>query len=62
MVRSYVESELKALGIRHRTSSAPQHSQYCRPRSHLLTDVVMPGSMFGTELARGSRCGQLKVL
>jgi CheY-like chemotaxis protein len=56
MVRSYVESELKALGYRVIvTSSAPAALAILRgpEKIHLLfTDVVMPGGMFGTELAK----------
>jgi len=56
MVRSYVESELKALGCRVIvTRNGPAALAILRgPENiHLLfTDVVMPGGMFGTELAK----------
>src|SRR6185369_9786180 len=56
MVRSYVESELKALGYRVIvTRDAPAALAILRgpEKIHLLfTDVVMPGGMFGTELAK----------
>jgi signal transduction histidine kinase/CheY-like chemotaxis protein len=56
MVRGYVEGELKALGYRVIvTPSAPAALEILRgPENiHLLfTDVVMPGGMFGTELAK----------
>jgi signal transduction histidine kinase/CheY-like chemotaxis protein len=56
MVRSYVESELKALGYRVIvTSNAPAALAVLRgPKKIdlLFTDVVMPGGMFGTELAK----------
>jgi nitrogen-specific signal transduction histidine kinase len=56
MVRSYVQGELKALGYRVIvTRDAPAALEILRgPESiHLLfTDVVMPGGMFGTELAK----------
>ena len=56
MVRSYVEGELKALGYRVIvTRDAPAALEILRgPENiHLLfTDVVMPGGMFGTELAK----------
>jgi signal transduction histidine kinase/ActR/RegA family two-component response regulator len=56
MVRSYVEGELKTLGYRViATSSAPAALATLRgpEKIHLLfTDVVMPGGMFGTELAK----------
>jgi signal transduction histidine kinase/CheY-like chemotaxis protein len=68
MVRSYVESELKALGYRVIvTRSAPAALDVLRgpePIHLLFTDVVMPGGMFGTELAKeaaGLRPG-LKIL
>ena len=55
MVRFYVESELKALGYRVIvTRNAPDALDILRGPEiiHLLfTDVVMPGGMFGTELA-----------
>jgi len=56
MVRAYVESELKALGYRVLArSNGPAALELLRQRGdiHLLfTDVVMPGGMFGPELAR----------
>jgi signal transduction histidine kinase/CheY-like chemotaxis protein len=56
MVRSYVEGELKALGYRVIVArDAPAALEILRgPENiHLLfTDVVMPGGMFGTELAK----------
>ncbi|MCA6118170.1 response regulator [Bradyrhizobium sp. WSM 1738] len=56
MVRGYVESELKALGYRViATRNAPAALEILREPGniHLLfTDVVMPGGMFGTELAK----------
>jgi signal transduction histidine kinase len=56
MVRAYVESELKTLGYRVIASSnGPAALEVLRRRGdiHLLfTDVVMPGGMFGPELAR----------
>ena len=56
MVRGYVEGELKALGYRVIvTRDAPAALAILRgPETiHLLfTDVVMPGGMFGTELAK----------
>jgi len=56
MVRDYVESELKALGYRVIvTRDAPAALAILRgpEKIHLLfTDVVMPGGMFGTELAK----------
>jgi CheY-like chemotaxis protein len=56
MVRAYVESELKTLGYRVIASSnGPAALEVLRQRGdiHLLfTDVVMPGGMFGPELAR----------
>ncbi len=68
MVRSFVEGELKALGYRVIVArNAPAALDILRePETiHLLfTDVVMPGGMFGTELAReaaGLRPG-LKIL
>ncbi|QDP24098.1 ATP-binding protein [Bradyrhizobium cosmicum] len=56
MVRAYVESELKTLGYRViATSNGPAALDVLRQPGdiHLLfTDVVMPGGMFGPELAR----------
>ena len=56
MVRGYVEGELKALGYRVIvTRNAPAALAILRgpEKIHLLfTDVVMPGGMFGTELAK----------
>ena len=56
MVRSYVESELKALGYRVIvTRNGPAALAILRgpEKIHLLfTDIVMPGGMFGTELAK----------
>ena len=56
MVRAYVESELKTLGYRViATSNGPAALEMLRQPGeiHLLfTDVVMPGGMFGPELAR----------
>ena len=55
MVRSYVESELRALGYRvivARNAAAALDILRGPETIHLLfTDVVMPGGMFGTELA-----------
>ncbi|UEM14680.1 response regulator [Bradyrhizobium barranii subsp. barranii] len=68
MVRAYVESELKTLGYRViAASNGPAALELLRRPGDidlLLTDVVMPGGMFGPELARqatGLRPG-LKVL
>jgi len=56
MVRAYVESELGTLGYRViATSNGPAALEVLRQAGdiHLLfTDVVMPGGMFGPELAR----------
>jgi CheY-like chemotaxis protein len=56
MVRAYVEGELKTLGYRVIvTPNAPAALEILRRLETidlLLTDVVMPGGMFGTELAR----------
>jgi CheY-like chemotaxis protein len=56
MVRGYVEGELKALGYRVIvTPSAPAAFAILRGPENiqlLFTDVVMPGGMFGTELAK----------
>jgi signal transduction histidine kinase/CheY-like chemotaxis protein len=56
MVRAYVESELRTLGYRViATSNGPAALDVLRQPGdiHLLfTDVVMPGGMFGPELAR----------
>jgi CheY-like chemotaxis protein len=68
MVRSYVENELKELGYRViATRNGPEALAILRqPREIdlLFTDVVMPGGMFGPELAReASRLRpELKVL
>ena len=68
MVRAYVENELKTLGYRViATSNGPAALDVLRQPGDiqlLFTDVVMPGGMFGPELARqatGLRPG-LKVL
>jgi len=56
MVRAYVESELRTLGYRViATSNGPAALEVLRQAGdiHLLfTDVVMPGGMFGPELAK----------
>ena len=56
MVRAYVESELTTLGYRViATSNGPAALEVLRKPGdiHLLfTDVVMPGGMFGPELAK----------
>ena len=56
MVRGYIESELKALGYRVIvTPNGPAALAILRgpEKIHLLfSDVVMPGGMFGTELAK----------
>ncbi len=56
MVRSYVEGELNALGYRVIVArNAPAALDILRGSEDidlLFTDVVMPGGMFGTELAR----------
>ncbi|MEH2624499.1 signal transduction histidine kinase/CheY-like chemotaxis protein [Bradyrhizobium sp. AZCC 1719] len=56
MVRRYVEGELKALGYRvivTRNAAAALDILRGPENIHLLfTDVVMPGGMFGTELAK----------
>jgi CheY-like chemotaxis protein len=56
MVRAYVESELRTLGYRViATSNGPAALEVLRQPGdiHLLfTDVVMPGGMFGPELAK----------
>ncbi|WP_456622009.1 MULTISPECIES: ATP-binding protein [unclassified Bradyrhizobium] len=68
MVRAYVESELKTLGYRViATSNGPAALEVLRQPGdiHLLfTDVVMPGGMFGPELARQATAlrPDLKVL
>jgi CheY-like chemotaxis protein len=68
MVRGYVEGELKALGYRVIvTRDAPAALAILRgpEKIHLLfTDVVMPGGMFGTELAKEAAClrPHLKIL
>ena len=68
MVRKYVEGELQALGYRVIvTRNAPAALEILREHGDiqlLFTDVVMPGGMFGTELAKeaaGLRPG-LKIL
>ncbi|MCG2627729.1 ATP-binding protein [Bradyrhizobium sp. WYCCWR 13023] len=68
MVRAYVESELRTLGYRViATSNGPTALDVLREPGdiHLLfTDVVMPGGMFGPELARQATAlrPDLKVL
>lgn len=68
MVRAYVEKELKELGYRViATRDAPAALAVLRspePIHLLFTDVVMPGGMFGPELARqASRLRpELKIL
>ena len=56
MVRGYVESELKALGYRViATRNGPAALEILRGPEKiqlLFTDVVMPGGLFGPELAR----------
>ena len=56
MVRAYVENELRTLGYRVITASnGPAALQLLRQPGDiqlLFTDVVMPGGMFGPELAR----------
>jgi CheY-like chemotaxis protein len=56
MVRRYVEGELQALGYRVIvTSGGPAALAILRGPEKidlLFTDVVMPGGMFGTELAK----------
>ena len=56
MVRAYVEKQLKELGYRvivaHDGPSALEILRRPQPIQLLFTDVVMPGGMFGTELAR----------
>ncbi|MCK1650502.1 response regulator [Bradyrhizobium sp. 149] len=56
MVRTYVENELKTLGYRVITAaSGPAALDLLRQSGDidlLFTDVVMPGGMFGPELAR----------
>jgi CheY-like chemotaxis protein len=56
MVRSYVEGELKALGYRVIVMrNAPAALEVLRSLEKidlLFSDVVMPGGMFGTELAK----------
>jgi CheY-like chemotaxis protein len=55
MVRAYIEGELKALGYRVIvTRNAPAALEILRGPEKidlLFSDVVMPGGMFGTELA-----------
>ncbi|MEH2504082.1 signal transduction histidine kinase/CheY-like chemotaxis protein [Bradyrhizobium sp. AZCC 1578] len=68
MVRRYVEGELKALGYRAivtRNAAAALEILRGPDSIHLLfTDVVMPGGMFGTELAKQAARlrPQLKIL
>ncbi|TQF33781.1 ATP-binding protein [Bradyrhizobium sp. UNPA324] len=68
MVRAYVENELRTLGYRVITSSnGPAALELLHQSGDvrlLLTDVVMPGGMFGPELARQATALQpdLKVL
>jgi CheY-like chemotaxis protein len=56
MVRAYVESELRTLGYRViATSNGPAALEVLRQTGDvqlLFTDVVMPGGLFGPELAR----------
>ncbi|MBR0951540.1 ATP-binding protein [Bradyrhizobium canariense] len=56
MVRTYVENELKTLGYRVITAASGLAALDLLRRSGdidlLFTDVVMPGGMFGPELAR----------
>jgi CheY-like chemotaxis protein len=56
MVRAYLENELKALGYRVITAAnGPAALDVLRQSGDvqlLFTDVVMPGGMFGPELAR----------
>ena len=56
MVRGYVEGELKTLGYRVIvTRNAPAALEVLRGPENiqlLFSDVVMPGGMFGTELAK----------
>jgi DNA-binding NtrC family response regulator len=56
MVRAYVEGELKTLGYRVIvTRNAPAALEVLRGPENihvLFSDVVMPGGMFGTELAK----------
>ncbi|GMO42547.1 ATP-binding protein [Bradyrhizobium sp. TM233] len=56
MVRAYVESELRTLGYRVvATSNGPAALEVLRQPGDiqlLFTDVVMPGGMFGPELAK----------
>ncbi len=56
MVRTYVESELKTLGYRVITAASGPAALDLLHQSGdidlLFTDVVMPGGMFGPELAR----------
>jgi CheY-like chemotaxis protein len=55
MVRSYVEKELKELGYRvivtHNARAALEILRQAEQIDLLFTDVVMPGGMFGPELA-----------
>jgi signal transduction histidine kinase len=68
LVRTYVEKELKELGYRViATRNGPEALAILRqPREIdlLFTDVVMPGGMFGPELAKQASClrPELRVL
>ena len=68
MVRAYVENELRTLGYRVITASnGPAALELLRQPGDiqlLFTDVVMPGGMFGPELARQATAlrPDLKVL
>jgi CheY-like chemotaxis protein len=68
MVRAYVEGELKTLGYRVIvTRNAPAALEVLRGPENihvLFSDVVMPGGMFGTELAKEAARlrPQLKIL
>ena len=68
MVRAYVEGELKTLGYRViATSNGPAALELLRQPGHidlLFTDVVMPGGLFGPELAKQATAlrPDLKVL
>jgi CheY-like chemotaxis protein len=56
MVRAHVEKELKELGYRVVAASDGRKALEILRQSHeiqlLFTDVVMPGGLFGPELAR----------